>query len=175
MKIRKVVLVFMMGILILTACTGGQKIQERTTKAEEAMPVYVVKNYVERANIQKRQRLFDDPAQVSWIYCLGLNGQVVFYGPVLGKVTSSNKRLEPLTTVGCTGDACYSSKASVFDKQYTTERIQADGTFGHSDNYVFWFDPANNYYQWDGTYFLTSIPIKIKESVLNVRDTGDKQ
>jgi hypothetical protein len=43
--------------------------------------------------------------------------------------------------------------------------MQPDGTYGSSDNYVFWFDPQHRYYQW-GTagglgYLLTDFPIDL--------------
>ena len=123
-------------------------------------PVHKITNYVERSNINRRLELFDSESQVSWIYCLGDNGQVVFYGSVLGKVTSSGKRLEPNSTADCGGSPS-GYCATNFNGQWTSERMQADGTFGTSDHYIFWFDSAHNYFQWDGKYFLTSVPIKI--------------
>lgn len=144
----------------------------RQEVAQQAVDVPEVKNFVERQNIANRQELFDNPAQVSWIYCLAQNGQIVFYGPVQGKVTSSGKRLEPKSLSGPSGDY-YTRGTLEFDGKWTTERIQADGTFGDSDQYVYWFDPAGNYFQWSGPYFLTSVPIKIDNAVLNVRDVTE--
>ena len=165
---------FIMLVLcvVMTSCGGaGPSVaQERATGIQQADPVYRVQHKIERDNIQRRLALFDDQALVSWIYCLADNGQVVFYGPVLGKVTSSGKRLEPKEMAGCAGDFCNRDEAFSFDGQWVSERMQADGTFGDSDSYVYWFDPDSNYYQWSGDYFLTSMPIKINESVLNIRE-----
>ena len=47
----------------------------------------------EQNNVMKRLELSSEPNGLWWIYCLADNGQVVFYGPVKGKVTSSGKRL----------------------------------------------------------------------------------
>ena len=167
-----IVLAGIVGVL-LSACGPIQKsqLEVRQEAAQNAVEVPVVTNFVERQNIQARQELFDNPAQVSWIYCLAENGQVVFFGSVEGKVTSSGKRLEPTTLSG--NGYSYGDGAQNYGGQWTTERMQADGTFGHSDSYVYWFDPAGNYYQWSGPYFLTSVPIKIDNAVLNVRDVTE--
>jgi hypothetical protein len=171
---KKSFVILLLGLFLLVGCKStpsdvDTRQQEATTRVE----IPNIENYVERHNIKKRQEIFDNPAQVSWIYCLAENGQVVFFGPVHGKVTSSGKRLEPKTLAGCVGDFCGSGEAILFDGDYTTERMQADGTFGSSDEYVYWFDPDGNYYQWGGNYFLTSVPIPIENTVLNIREVGE--
>lgn len=156
-------LVLLLFLFLVSCVPTSQDIRQQEVQ-NSGPATYHVKNFVERSNINKRQELFDNEAQVSWIYALADNGQVIFYGPVLGKVTSSGKRLEPTTS---TGDAAY---ANHFGDIYTNELTQQDGTFGSSDTYVYWFDPDGNYYQWGGNYFLTSVPIAVNESVLNVRN-----
>lgn len=44
-----------------------------------------------------------------------------------------------------------------------------DGTYGNSDNYIFWFDPMNRYHQY-GTaggigYLLTDYPIDLENPI----------
>ena len=102
----------------------------------------------EQANIKKRFELSSNPDGLWWIYCLADNGQVVFYGPVKGKVTSSGKKLEI----------------------FHSNTRSYDGTNGESDSYVYWFDPQGIYYQWSGHYFLTSKEVKINNTVLNFRN-----
>lgn len=159
-NLTKVCVFVLLLAAVLVACgPTSQQIRQGEINAN-APEVYHVTKFVERNNINRRQQVFDDPAQVSWIYCLADNGQVVFYGPVEGKVTSSGKRLEPI----------HSATSAMVGDIYTDELVQQDGTFGGSDSYVYWFDPDGNYYQWDGYYFLTSVPIKVNESVLNIRN-----
>jgi hypothetical protein len=175
---KKLVVVLVVIMMLLAGCKGSSstgQAQQRAQEVQHSDPVYAVQNHVERDNIQRRLKIFDNPAQVSWIYCLADNGQIVFYGSVLGKVTSSGKRLEPKEMAGCTGDYCGSNEAFAYDGDWVIERMQADGTFGSSDAYVYWFDPDGNYYQWGGYYFLTSVPIKINESVLNIRDVSEDE
>ena len=93
-------------------------------------------------------------------------GQILFTSPVVGKVTSSTKRLEPITTVA-SGDY---AQVPVYNGYEVGEIMQTDGTYGSSDSYVFWFDPEGNYYQWSGSYILSSVPLKLKTPVFSVRD-----
>lgn len=101
----------------------------------------------EQHNILKRNKIVQDPTIIMWIYCLADNGQVVYYGPVDGKVTSSNKSIRMFNSTDDVGD----------------------GTTGGSDSYVFWFSPEGEYYQWNKAYFLSTAEIKISNTVLNFR------
>lgn len=168
---KKVLFVLVMIVLVLSACgpVPTSTVADQTAKNiqnSSSASEYPVKNFVERTNINKRLELFDNPAQVSWIYCLSDTGAVVFYGAVEGKVTSSTKRLEPITTDNSSDWALYQYGGHV-----TNELLQQDGTFGQSDSYVYWFDPAGNYYQWGGEYFLTSIPVQVSVPVILVGAT----
>jgi hypothetical protein len=96
----------------------------------------------EQGNVKRRIELASDANKIWWIYCLSDTGQVVFYGAVKGKITSSGKKLQ---------------------------MVETDGTAGESDAYVYWFDPSGAYYQWNGYYFVSSKEIKISNVVLNLR------
>jgi hypothetical protein len=98
----------------------------------------------EQMNLKRRAELASDPNKIWWIYCLADNGQVVYYGAVKGKVTSSHKYIEGVD-------------------------YQGIDVRGESDDYVYWFDPMGVYYQWNGQYFLTSIEQRIATPVLNFR------
>jgi len=166
---KKFVFVVLFVVLVsgLVGCAPSA-IEARNSAVNSTGPsTYQVHNFVERSNIDKRQKLFDNLALVSWIYCLSQTGTVIFYGPVQGKVTSSGKRLEPIQASGTNGYANFTYPDGSIVA--TDELMQQDGTFGTSDSYVYWYDPAGNYYQWGGQYFLTSVPISVNESVLNVR------
>ena len=153
-------------VLILSSACANESIEARSDRRDQVVPVPAVKNFTEAQNISRRVKLMDDPNLVQWIYCLSDTGQVVFYGPVLGKVTSSGKRLEPNSV-----DDDYPAN---YSDSWTNERIQADGTYGSSDTYVYWFDPDGVYYQWSGHYFLTSVEMPINSVVLNYRDVTEQ-
>ena len=156
-------------ILLITGCTAN--VLEIPLDQKEQTPTLTTS--VERQNIVSRLELAQNPNTIMWIYCLSDTGQYIFFSPVRGKVTSSTKRLEP--THGFETSDTYVSGAIRVNtvkngNVRTSELMQADGTFGSSDNYVYWFDPEGNYYQWNGPYFVSTVPIKLKTAVLSVRD-----
>lgn len=102
----------------------------------------------EQRNVINRRQIIQNPSAIMWIYCLADTGNVVFYGPVKGKVTSSGKSI-----IVAGGDS------STFN----------DGTQGSSDEYVYWFDPSGKYFQWNGKYFLSTFEIKVNTAVINYR------
>lgn len=99
----------------------------------------------EQRNIMQRREVVQKPDGIMWIYCLSQTGSVIFYGPVKGKVTSSNNQLEVLS-------GSYS-----------------DGSKGESDQYIYWFDPSGKYFQWNGNYFLSTFEIRVNSPVINYR------
>jgi hypothetical protein len=61
MKINKL---FLVVLLSLVACAPNLVDQRNITVNNTGPATYQVKNFVERSNIDKRQKLFDNPAQV---------------------------------------------------------------------------------------------------------------
>jgi hypothetical protein len=95
-----------------------------------------------------------------WIHLIALDGSILRRMSVRNKVTSSGKRLEPITA---TSDGYLPDVPNTTYE--TTELLQSDGTYGASDNYIFWFDPMTRYHQW-GTagglgYLITDYPIDL--------------
>ena len=127
---------------------------------------------VERDSINKRLQLANDPTQIMWLYALSDVGTVVMNSPVVGKVSSSGKRLEPKTGTYLNSDGCaQGTLAYVAGEPYCTQEIMgADGTYGDSDSYIYWFTPEGQYFQWSGKYIVSNAPLKIEKPILNVRD-----
>jgi len=134
---------------------------------------------VEQKNIQKRLERDSRPGSIKWIYGVQF-GQIIFRASVVGKVTSSGKRLEPTTVTSADGTDVnieYSGMpVNVGGRsRYTSEVIQADGTFGSSDSYVYWFDEYDRYWQWNGDYIISDTPIKVSSAILNFRDVDEEE
>jgi len=134
-------------------------------------PAVKLEHSVERDNINKRLQLANDPTQIMWIYGLSDMGNVVFSSPVVGKVTSSTKRLEPRTMGGNNSITGYIGD----DSYQTNEIMSADGTYGESDPYVFWFTPEQQYFQWNGKYILSNAPLRLERPILNMRDIDNEE
>lgn len=150
------VLSMIVGILLVAGCvqstTSSTGIAQKTPTA--------LSGSVEQDNLNNRLQIVNNPSTTMWFYGLSQNGTIVFRSTVKGKVTSSTKRLEPKTA----DDSECSSRTS--SGNCSNEAIQADGTFGDSDPYVFWFDNEGQYYQWNGLYILSSKPLLIPSPLI---------
>ncbi|MDO8509126.1 MAG: hypothetical protein Q7S27_05585 [Nanoarchaeota archaeon] len=153
----------LMGLLFCGLPLNGCS-DTRADLMNKNQPVYKVERSLERDNINKRLKLSNDPNQLMWVYCLGMNGDVVISSPVLGKVSSSSKRLEPSSV-----DADSPINSTIGDVRYSTnELMSADGTYGGSDPYVYWFTPEGQYFQWNGQYIVSNVPLRVEKQVFNV-------
>jgi hypothetical protein len=139
--------------------------------AEQIEPIRVPKNAkgntVEQQNINDRLTVTTDPAKLLWIHLIALDGKIVKRMPVRGKVSSSGKRLEPSKVV--VDPQSSSGNFPSYGGYFTDERIEADGTYGSSDPYIYWFDPIGRYHQW-GTagglgYLVTDYPIDLEDQI----------
>jgi hypothetical protein len=143
----------------------GNNSRARTMSASQG--TQEITHSVERDNINARLNLGNNPNQIMWVYCFSDMGNVMLSSVAKGKVTSSTKRLEPRKmynggmTTGYVGKEAYN----------TDEIMGADGTYGDSDPYVFWFTPEGQYIQWGSrNYVVSSVPLKLEKPVFNTRD-----
>ena len=182
MRNRIILITALLGLsaFALQSCTTGNgeptPAQTSSSGAETVniakqfhIPVNASGNTAEQQNIMDRQRVTSDPTKVLWMHLVDLNGRIYLRTPVRGKITSSGKRLEPVTVAA--GMANSSGGLDVYygmktpDGHRTTELIQIDGTYGSSDQYIFWFDPRGYYYQFGQGYILSDMPINTKAPI----------
>ena len=123
-------------------------------------------NTIEQEQILERVKRTSDPTKILWIHIIALDGHIIFRNPVRCKVSSSGKRLQPTHAV-------VESQNSGGDFPpvpgspgvLTDELLQADGTYGSSDAYIFWFDPQDRYHQKGEGYLLTDYPIDLDNPI----------
>lgn len=161
-----------LAAFILVACDLPPKQKQVSSSgAEQVYSGKVAKNSrgrtVEQQSIDDRIKVTTDPTKIMWIHLIALDGKIVKRMAVRNKVTSSGKRLEPTHAVSNPNSGSTPPKAG--DWYFTDELIQPDGTYGHSDPYIFWFDPVGRYHQW-GTagglgYLLTDYPIDLEDQI----------
>ncbi|MBI2666637.1 hypothetical protein HYX13_03430 [Candidatus Woesearchaeota archaeon] len=158
------------GYFLLTSAESCGGVSDRVRQMNQNQEAVIIEHSVERDNINKRLALANDPTQIMWFYALSDVGTVVLSSPVVGKASSSGKRLEPKTgTIYNSGATC--NIGYVAGEAYCTNEIMgADGTYGESDAYVYWFTPEGQYFQWNGKYVVSNAPLKIEKPILNVRD-----
>ncbi|MBI3577207.1 hypothetical protein HY086_04175 [Candidatus Gottesmanbacteria bacterium] len=168
-------MIALLAILSVSACvgynpppltsTGGAT---QVTDLGFKIPKNAAGNTAEQQNIIDRLKVTTDPTKVLWIQMISLDGKIIQRMPVAHKITSSGKRLEPVTAASRSQYGVdYPEFKGADGRIYqTSEFIQPDGTFGSSDPYVFWFDPQHRYHQW-GTagglgYLLTDYPVDLR-------------
>jgi hypothetical protein len=132
---------------------------------------------VEQRNVKERLERDNQPGSIKHLYVISpFSGDVLVYSTVRGKVTSSGKRLTPSTL---DSDGVMTPRVRLGnDHYYTTEVMQDDGTYGHSAEYLFWFDSQGRYHQhYPGNTIVhvSDQPLSIGKAVLNLDPTfGDE-
>lgn len=100
----------------------------------------------EQRNIKQRTEQDNVPGTVQHLYVISpYSGQVLIYSTVMGKVTSSAKRLTPNHLEG--GSGSLPIIQSQGEAYYTDEMIGDDGTYGSSEPYIYWYDVKGAYHQ----------------------------
>lgn len=130
---------------------------------------------VEQRNIARRLYEDNQPGATKEFYVFSpVTGKALMHSSVNGKVTSSGKRLSPLT-VAALGDSVQDEYEGIAievngEKHYTSELIQDDGTYGSSTPYIYWWDTNGNYHQHfftDGQIIVvTSQPLRLRDTEL---------
>jgi len=169
----KIVFLMLISLLatVIIGCEPKQK-QISSTGAQQItfhyqIPLTADGLSAEQDIISRRIQVTTDPTKVLWIHLIALDGKIIRRMPVVTKVTSSGKRLEPRRASGYSENSAYYPSAG--NGYSTDEFIQADGTYGESDPYIYWFDPLGRYHQW-GTagglgYLLTDYPIDLQNPI----------
>lgn len=136
--------------------TGGQYIGE-TAKAEQILTEISQRNFVknqppiilewslERDNLNKRTKLWNDPNKQSWIYLFNRDNIVGFFA-IKGKVSSVNSQI---------------TNTNYEFANSTIESPSMDGSYGTNGDAVFFFTVDGAYMEWNGTYLLVDKPIRL--------------
>lgn len=179
MRIRSICAVpTLIGLaLALAACDGpadNRKIVSSSGISQQSVKVHVGSDgwTTEQRNV--RDRLLEDnkPGVIKHLYVVSpMSGQVLIYSTVRGKVTSSGKRLAPLSVAAQGGEMVSSElggvRVNLGGETYRTgEVIQDDGTYGSSVPYIYWWDTKGIYHQ----HFFTGgqiIHVSAKPIVVN--------
>lgn len=140
-------------------------IEQNQQSLAQKVPVPQITDSLERSNVSKRLTTFEDPNKVTYIYLVSF-GKVMSYYTVKGKVTSSNKRLTTNTKI-VENNSYDAGNYSV------VEQPGLDGTYGTSDNYIFFWTTDGTYVQWSGDYMLSDQPLKLSTPPELVRQVGN--
>lgn len=128
----------------------------------------------EQQNI--RERLLEDnkPGSVKHLYVISAySGQVIIYSTVRGKVTSGGKRLTPTTGTGSGEYHGDSISVNIGGESHrTAEVLQDDGSYGHSMDYLYWWDTKGVYHQHyvggGQIVHISNQPLAVKGIIINM-------
>lgn len=152
---------------ILTACTADNTARSGTDIANDRTN-YSPTHDVEGHNYNARQELADNPATLLWCTVFPPTpGSHAFTVPIVGKLTSGNKRPYPVEQAFA---------GAVDAQKYNPEVAAPDGMYGTSGEYRYGFDPAGNYNDiYNLATFCTTVPnvYQREETVLVIKDGAD--
>ena len=180
MKNTIMVLVLAGALGIFSGCDMSNGVPESSSgvkKATVQIPTSPDGLTSEQRNI--RERLLEDnrPGSVKHLYVISAySGQVIIYSTVHGKVTSGGKRLTPTSV---TGSGQYGGDHFVVDiggnNHRTAEVLQDDGTYGHSMDYLYWWDTKGVYHQHyvsgGQIIHVSNQPLAVKGIIINMELT----
>lgn len=156
--------------LVISACTDDQTTHDNPgTDIAGGRVNYAPHNDVEGHNYNARQALADNPATIIWCTAFPTSPNAkAFTVPIVGKLTSGNKRPYPTEVTQIDTDTSGIT--------YNPELPGPDGMYGTSGEYRYGFDPAGNYHDFYNieTYCTTVPNILQKETtVIVIRNDGD--
>lgn len=155
---------FIVAALALTVSLAGclgdtpptAKNQQAAVAQQAANSIAFTEN-AEIENIKRRLELTSRVGALGYIVLLNESGQPIYYAAVKGKVTSGSKRLtEP--------DRTHSNLEKIVVRAAPSD----EGTYGSSGEYVFFWTQSGQYIQWNGKYFYSDKPIRLKVEPLVV-------
>lgn len=144
--------------------TVAEMEQTETNQARlaRAVPPPVLNDSQERRNLVRRLELLNNPNRISYIHLLSLDGRVIFYTTVRGKVSSLNSLLTTPDQVITLRMPCNSGTSNCY-QQHIVHSPDFDGSYGENPHGIFWFTEQNTYMEWNGQYFISDQPMRLAQ------------
>lgn len=151
----------------LAACEDDSGTPVKNQQAQKAAAAANSIHFTENAeidNIKKRLELTSSPGLLGYVTLINRVGQTVLYTPVQGKITSGSKRLTP-------PDRCDAGISTGKNEcWYGDGKVRAapsdEGTWGSSNEYVFFWTPGGQYFQTSLDYVYSDKPYRLREEPL---------
>lgn len=175
MTVLKRTLAVATALTLLAGCsTGPTPEQKRKSAAYETalknvggFPAEVVeKNPTELINARKKLLRDSDPARLSYVYLLSMDGKVVAHFVAKGKISSSDSQMLP--------DYDYKDVCGSGCVQW--EMVNAAGddmTYGNREPGIYFFTPEGMLVTWSGDYVQFDRPMKINTPISLVAEVGN--
>lgn len=162
-------------VLTCIGCSQRVEVQEQSRGGVKAASVSISTGSdgltTEQRNVAARLKLDNKPGVIKHLYVLSAySGQAIFYSTVKGKVTSSGKRLTPYQ------ELVYSGNGNGGWSMASKEKMQDDGTYGSSVEYIYWLDARDVYHQHyisgGQIVHISTEPMPIKSVIVNIEATN---
>lgn len=170
------------ALFIFTSCEEVQRSQpvsnSGVSKANVKVHTDLNGNTSEQLNIMGRLEEDNKPGSIKHLYIISAySGQVLLYSTVKGKVTSSGKRLTPVTVATSDAQYCGGIPVTIGGRNcWTSEVLQDDGTYGSSVEYIYWWDSKGVYHQQyiagGMMVHISNQPIAVKSVILNLESNN---
>ncbi len=180
--------IFLVSVLII-GC-NSQSITPAPTSAsgvkQQSVQLQVVPSgeTTEQSNIKKKLIEDNKPGAIKHLYIISAySGQTIIYSTVIGKVTSSGKRLTPLKVAAMEGQYVGREHTGISvrinnQKKKTSEVIQDDGTYGSSIPYLYWWDVqgrSHKHYVSGGQIIhISDQPLPVKNVIIQAEMTKEE-
>jgi hypothetical protein len=139
-----------------------EETEKNHDKLRKAVPTPSLDDSLERRNLVKRLELFNDPNKTSYIYLINY-GKVMSFHVIKGKVTYASSKLttrDQIITVRQTGER----------DTHVVESPGLDGSYGPSEDAIFFWTTDGTYVEWKGDYMLCDQPLKLTTPPQLVRE-----
>lgn len=153
---------FLASAICLGGCDIDQQQSNRGQQAEKAAKAAQEVRFDDNAeidNIKHRLQLTGDPGKLGFVLLMNEAGQPILYEGVKGKITSGGKRLTPPDRSGSWGSG---------QNNVVRAAPSDEGTWGHSSDYIFYWNTDGVYRQWSGKYLYSDQPIRLRVEPLVV-------
>lgn len=154
---------------VLAGCNPDSTDNNTGTSIANNRTNYTPTNDVEGRNYNARQAIADNPATLIWCTAFPTSPNAkAFTVPIVGKLTSGNKRPYPTSQVELDTDTT--------GRTYNPELPGPDGMYGTSGEYRYGFDPAGNYHDfYNMETYCTSVPniVQKEQTTIIVKGAGN--
>lgn len=174
-RIIAVILIFIFATVTFCGCNSEDATRqlEVSAKLEAAQPTPTDIDYsLERYNLIRRAYWVNGQREkamslvcpiekpLGYIVIVTDNGGILGRFIVDGKVSYLNSYLTPESTAYSGGDYRVDWLADV------------DGSYGDNDDGIFFFTPDGKYFEWNGRYLYTDIPVEVEDPILKTQSIG---
>ena len=138
-----------------TAAQEQEKTEANQARLLKVQPPESLDWSLEREQINKRTRLWNDKNKVSYIYLVSFGKVMAFY-TVKGKVSSVNSQItnpEQITSRWMGANHGYIGG--------TLPSPAEDGSYGTNGDGIFFFTTDGTYVEWAGEYMLADKPLRL--------------